>query len=106
MDTYIYNAAMHCEPCILAQFGQDYIEPEMSDSSETPCGPYNSHFQESDAPDHCDQCGAFLENPLTSHGNEWVKLEMELHDTNRFNEADHRGWPMDVWREFYSYLWE
>ena len=38
------------------------------DSDDLPKGPYSNGGGEADTPQHCDGCGAFLENPLTGDG--------------------------------------
>ena len=48
-------------------------DPDNCDSDEYPCGPYADGGGESDTPSHCGACGEFLENPLTSHGYEYVR---------------------------------
>jgi hypothetical protein len=42
------------------------------DSDDLPKGPYPNGGGEADTPQHCDRCGAFLENPLTQAGYRYV----------------------------------
>ncbi len=77
---YIYNASLYCEACgekareELTAEGKapDDVEDESSyDSGDFPKGPYP--VSEADYPHYCDDCGAFLENPLTSEGVDYVR---------------------------------
>ncbi len=75
MNTFMFQAALICEPCGLA-FKEAHVKPahvdeddESSyDSDVWPKGPYRGEDEESDHPDHCDHCGVFLENRLTDDG--------------------------------------
>jgi hypothetical protein len=102
MDAYIYRAALYCADCagetrrrlqVLRQDG----EP-CDDSDCCPQGPYANGGGEADTPQHCDTCGLFLENPLTSDGIEYVHEQLKVHESDdavRFNTATQ-------WREFYA----
>jgi len=72
----------------------------LSDDSDLyPIGPYPYGGGESDVPQHCDHCGAFLENPLTQDGLEYVQSALAHHFWNPDRGA------ADVlaqWAEFYS----
>lgn len=85
MNTYMYKAAFLCEPCgdtvkadpeVIAKRDTAFpaYDPDDEytwDSDVYPKGP--DEAGESDYPDHCDICGVFLENPLTSDGVEYVR---------------------------------
>lgn len=86
MKVFMYQAALLCEDCGEAQrkhldaaFAENGIEPvdaddESSyDSDRYPKGPYADGGGEADCPQHCDQCGVFLENPLTPDGDTYVR---------------------------------
>ena len=83
MKAYIYKAALYCEPCGEAArttLDEAFIEngitagdPENDDSDRYPQGPYTGGGGESDTPAHCEVCGVFLENPLTTDGVEYVR---------------------------------
>ena len=67
-NVYMYQAALYCVPC-----GQDLpacpnpdCDETDHDSDEYRKGPFRA--DESDSPDHCDDCQGFLENPLTDYG--------------------------------------
>lgn len=102
MDAYIFQAALQCEPCAmetrstltaLHNYGPDDWP---LDSGDWPQGPYPNGGGESDGPEHCDRCGLFLENPLTSDGEAHVKEELEF--------ADGDPEVLKVWAEFYDYI--
>lgn len=88
MNAYIYAAALFCEACAasLLGVGVDGIRDEIgrrrsarglpdgaTDTDAVPDGPYSDGGGESDCPAHCDGCGLFLENPLTSDGYAFVR---------------------------------
>ena len=114
MNTYIYKAALYCEPCadnvkrrIAPQFGFRKINSRgvavsdgtmgSRDSDHWPQGPYPDGGGEADTPQHCDSCGLFLQNPLTAEGVEYVR---ELVAAER---GDRKGyWPAETWADFYA----
>src|SRR3954469_15157799 len=53
------------------------------DSDKFPKGPYENGGGEADTPQHCDQCMAFLENPLTEDGCAYVIDELRLYDRQK-----------------------
>lgn len=81
MDAYIYQAALLCGKCgaekcqelIGAGKGpQDPDHESLYDSDDFPKGPYADGGGESDSPQYCDYCEAFLENDLTDEGMDYV----------------------------------
>lgn len=109
MNVYIYSAALYCEDCgekirtELKGVGQapDDIDDETSyDSDDFPKGPFPDGGGEADTPQHCDECGVFLENPLTTYGGGYV--------VDAVNEARAKGRKESVavteWAPFYDYL--
>lgn len=103
MDAYIYQAALLCSNCAkitmfdLDQDGkapQTLADENTFDSDQYPKGPYSNGGGESDTPQHCDHCGAFLDNPLTDDGRQYVAAAL----------ADGRGAPdiLAIWRVRYS----
>ena len=103
MNVYAYQAALLCEDCgkdIRSNLDKQRVsswedlDESCYDSDDYPKGPYSNGGGESDTPQHCDACNVFLENPLTTDGEEYVKTE--AHD---------KGTPA-VWLQFYSYLFE
>ena len=84
MRAYVYQAALYCEDCgevIKSELDKERLTPDEPDnehtfdSDEYPKGPYGDGGGEADCPQYCDNCGEFLENPLTSDGMEWVESE-------------------------------
>jgi hypothetical protein len=78
MEFYIYRADVYCEPC-----GDQLVEklpkPENPldertyDSDDYPKGPYSWDLAgPADTPQHCAECGVFLENPLTEEGYKYL----------------------------------
>ncbi len=94
MEGYIFEAAFWCQECTTEiKLDLEPIAEDDRDSSVWPQGPYDMAREESDSPDHCDRCQKFLENPLTSDGEAYVKEALLTQD-------------IPEWGEFYSYLWE
>jgi hypothetical protein len=102
MYAYIYQAAMLCEGC--AQQAQHKLgsNADTGDSNDYPQGPYGEGGGEADSPQHCDHCGEFLENPLTSEGEAFVRQAI----ANAPARAEQSGDCLETWHEFYSYLFE
>jgi hypothetical protein len=74
MDAYCYQAALLCGSCG-SNAASDLLKEgaeDTGDSNDFPQGPFADGGGESDSPQHCDHCGEFLENPLTSEGVEYV----------------------------------
>lgn len=84
MNVYIKDGAMYCEDC--APKGAD--------------GPHADGGGEGDCPNHCDDCGVFLENPLTIYGQGYT--------TDMIKDARAKGRTESValteWLPFYDYL--
>ena len=90
MQAYVYKAALLCEDCgreraadIMSQseahrcqHGVPYCWGLCGEGDCLPQGPYADGGGEADAPAHCDHCGIFLENPLTSDGLEYVREQI------------------------------
>jgi hypothetical protein len=69
MIVYVYRADLYCEACA------DRIKRKLtpSEGSERyPQACYAAGGGEADTPQHCGQCGVFLENPLTRDGLDYV----------------------------------
>lgn len=111
MDVYIYQADLLCEGC--GQVQRDLIDREKRgpedpddettyDSDEYPKGPYPDGGGESDTPNHCGACAAFLENPLTLDGEAYVRERLLSH----YRDGTRRGDPKVAaeWAEFYDWL--
>ena len=99
MEAYIYQAGMYCEDCGKALRGKltcpgDPDDERTYDSDDYPKGPYSDGGGESDVPEHCESCGVFLENPLTSEGYAYVR-EMAT-DNDSSNDI------IRTWLKFYE----
>lgn len=89
MRVYVYQGALLCAACgererarrlphmIESAFNLgvtfDPADESSYDSDDYPKGPYENGGGEADAPQHCDHCGTFLENPLTPDGVAYVR---------------------------------
>jgi len=106
MDVYMYSAALYCARCgegmraQLTAAGMAPADPsdECSyDSDEYPKGPFADGGGEADCPQHCDECGVFLENPLTSDGTEYVEEACKA-----TLKRDGDSVALSVWAPFYG----
>jgi hypothetical protein len=100
--SYIYEADIYCNKCgdsiceRLRGNNQAPDDPEDEstfDSDDYPKGPFGEG--EADYPQHCGECGVFLENALTSDGEDYVR---EAAKRSPNNEA------VQEWVRYYSYL--
>src|SRR5215510_10106144 len=124
MDAYLYRAALRCGPCVrqllldealvAADFDHSDPDPEHAlqsalrvrgdkdeadyDSDELPKGPYADGGGEADTPQHCDACGCFLENPLTTEGYRYVNETLIEHARN----SDGNAKVLVEWAKFYN----
>ena len=121
MDAYIYRAGLWCGPCVIkalvaaqkAAPGAIALSPAEAlqqivsangftsesdyDSDDLPQGPIAEGGGEADTPQHCEGCGNFLENPLTSDGVLWVEDVIRSYLTTR-KATD----TVNVWADFYK----
>ena len=91
--SYAYDAAMHCADCADAS-GMTAEGAEDSDGN-----PVGAAFSdEADTPQHCDDCGVFLENALTDEGVRYVIEELQSYEPGV-------GRPdvLREWAEFYEH---
>jgi hypothetical protein len=95
MHVFIYQSALYCERCgnqicseLRTPAGADLNNESTWDSEDYPKGPYDNGGGEADSPQHCDGCLAFLENPLTSEGVEYVDSLLAA----SYDEADDSKW--------------
>jgi hypothetical protein len=111
MDVYIYEAALLCEECgekirreldRTGQAPEDPADEKSYDSDDYPKGPYPDGGGESDSPQHCDECGAFLENELTDEGREYVGEMIAEH----FKAGRGRKEVLKEWADFYDIPFE
>lgn len=107
MLAYVYCAALLCEDCgdaVKAQVTPPEGTPNESlyDSSDYPKGPYPDGGGEGDTPNHCDNCGTFLENPVTGDGETYVRDSFaEFVDIGRGDINVLRKW-----RDHYDYCFD
>ena len=97
MNAYIFNADIFCEECtqeLRTELGNEG-KPDTGDSDDFPQGPYSDGGGESDCPEHCGDCGVFLENSLTTDGENYVKVSVDV---------GYGGVAESEWKPFYSYL--
>lgn len=109
-SAYAYKAALYCESC------GDKIERELKiagvtdtgDTNDYPQGPFAQGGGEADTPQHCEECGEFLENPITSDGDRYVreKLQPFYQPSSSWDEtakrAEDAGKPiLGQWARFY-----
>ena len=117
MDAYIYCADIYCAYCgeaIRAQITREGFAPADPDdeygydSDEFPKGPFMDGGGEADCPQHCgagadclnalelsdgSRIGAFLDNPLTSEGVDYVRAAIR-----------EGGEVAALWGDWYDYL--
>jgi hypothetical protein len=91
MDAYVYKAALYCPDCVkqIIQGLQPLTWPSVmkADSEYVSQGPYPNGGGEADNPQHCDGCGAFLENPPTPDGNRYVIEQLVEHARDGSRDA-------------------
>ena len=111
MYAYMYNAGLLCEECGESkQVELKGTGAESSGESDVyPQGPYPDGGGECDTPQHCDNCDKFLENPLTSEGDDYVRESYfearEGLKTKRIEPG--ASWSLGVtqqWANHYDYL--
>ena len=103
MKVYTYQAALLCEDCGKAKQSELLAAMDkpscLDDGDRFPQGPFPNGGGEADCPQHCDHCGAFLENPLTPEGQAFTREAVA-----RETIVPGRGTCITEWREFYSHL--
>ena len=99
---YIYQAALWCDDCankIMEELeSEDSADKYDEDSNHYP--QYCAGSDEADCPQHCDGCGEFLGNDLTSDGVDYViQAYREDMESGRTDSV-----ACTVWREFYDWI--
>lgn len=101
MNAYVYDGDLLCEDCagkFIEEIGPN--AEKTTDPNEYPQGPIPDGGGESDYPQHCDDCGVFLKNPLTANGFEYVyeaaaeeitETVCEWLDYYRIDSAEYQG---------------
>jgi hypothetical protein len=75
-----------------------YTDESDYDSDDLPKGPCPSGGGEADTPQHCDGCGAFLENPLTGDGLRYINEKLTEHARKGSGNAE----VLKAWAERYN----
>lgn len=98
MDAFVFNAELFCEDCASATISRLRSDglTDTGDSDDWPQGAYSNGGGEADCPQHCGACGVFLENPLTTDGDAYVREAVK--------DADGNSDAVNDWKAFYSYL--
>ena len=100
------DASFWCVACAKESFGADverlrFEYPEdvnLRDTFGDLVVPYWEDLSHSDTPEHCTECGVFLDNRLTAEGEAYVK-EAVLNGHGDPNV-------LATWREAYAYLFK
>jgi hypothetical protein len=122
MDAYVYQAALWCGPCMIRRLVEEkkaspgafgmgpaqalqqivsangFTDENDYDSDDLPKGPNENGGGEADTPQHCDGCGAFLENPLTGDGVRYVNEKLTEHARDGSGNAE----VLKQWGEHYN----
>jgi hypothetical protein len=101
MDAFVYKAAFYCPLCA-AQIRKGlrplfWLRVMQEESEYIPQGPYPNGGGEADAPQHCDACGRFLENPLTPDGTRYLTEKLVEHARDGSGSRD----VLEEWAAFY-----
>lgn len=80
MNAYLYRAALLCDDCGKAAKIARREYEGCEDSDHFPQGPVADGGGEADSPQHCDECGLFLCNPLTPDGDAYVRAQAAPYD--------------------------
>lgn len=95
---YVYDAAMRCDYCA-EKIRADLDAQVVEDDGDTDTYPqWCSDSEESDFPQHCNDCHAFLENALTSYG--YAYVEEAIQDAIAARRLDSVA--VTEWWPFYS----
>lgn len=105
MNVYVYKAVLLCSNC--AEERMEYRkarngEQPCEDSNHWPQGPYPDGGGEADTPQCCDYCNIFLENPLTSAGEQYIYDAVVA--SLRSDKCDRNV--LAQWADHYDYLLE
>jgi len=92
-----YNADTYCDDCG-AKLADELDAQGVEDTGDSNDYPQGADDDEADTPQHCGDCHAFLENPLTDEGQEYVLAAVEgaLEMGNRESVA------VTEWAPFYG----
>ena len=97
---YAYNAALYCDDCAHSIMSDLDDREDYDDGDSNNYPQYCAGSDESDCPEHCDGCGEFLGNDLTSDGADYViNAYREDMESGRTDSV-----ACTVWRDFYFWL--
>lgn len=113
-DAYMFRAALYCEGCTneikwaCIRESPTGLAGSSEDPEYWPQGPFADGGGEADTPSHCDECGGFLENALTSDGEAYVRDAQSRWDgvARRWLDSPAPSSPAAEWRGFYAYLFD
>lgn len=101
MKVFLYQAALYCQWCGegIRRERHEYAPLDPNDESSYdsdvyPKGPYDKGGGEADTPQHCDSCGLFLENPLTTDGGDYVRAAAEPYTYPDERDGDVAPWSL------------
>jgi hypothetical protein len=95
-DVFMYQAELFCREC--GEHLRTTVQPVTEDSDSYPQGPYPDGGGEADCPQHCGDCGEFLQNPLTPDGVAYVRRKLTEYETT----GQGRDIILRQWREYYQ----
>ena len=124
MDAYIYRADLWCGPCVIKALvaarkapgaidmspaealqqivsANGFTSESNYDSDDLPKGLIAEGGGEADTPRHCEGCGQFLANPLTTDGLIWVEDAVRDYLTTR-KAATAITDTVSEWADFYK----
>lgn len=102
MDAFIFNADIYCPACAakikaaLDAQGKTPAQPDDErtfDSDEYPKGPFDNGGGESDTPQHCGDCGVYLDAPLTTSGVDYAIEHLQSYVDRDSGTAE----VLDIW---------
>lgn len=110
---YIFQADVYCDECgeairrNLAEVApEDALDRHSHDSEDYPKGAAVEQ-DEADCPQHCADCGEFLNNPLTSEGYKYVQSALSdlpaLTSLLKLKEANHPH--LAEWAIYYGFIY-
>jgi hypothetical protein len=102
-DAYLFQASLLCADCgreLEISIDNDPVcrVAHRGDSDVWPQGPYPYGGGEADTPQHCDACHAFLDNPLTGDGYNYVREAIR----DYLSDGRGRREVLRQWAEFYK----
>jgi len=100
MDAYVYRGSFYCTDCaqeLINVMDEFHMARPDGNSDNYPQGPYPNGGGEADVPNHCDRCGDFLYNPLTTDGVNYVSQTLADYEEGLPGVYE----TLEEWREYY-----